>query len=152
MCLVDAWKVWNIITVDDSGRPTETQKEFYGDLAAELIDNNYDGGRIEQQNHAQRSTNNEAPPVQVVNPRTGEIRQGVDLHLTPTKHKRMDHGVATKLRYQGCCVRCGAKTTWCCSGYEDDEEVKKICSYVNHQRPRLVGQIIYERSITIRLL
>jgi hypothetical protein len=28
MCLVDAWKVWNIITEDDSGKPTESQKEF----------------------------------------------------------------------------------------------------------------------------
>jgi hypothetical protein len=62
MCLVDVWKVWNIITVDDSGKPTETQKEFFGHLAAELIDNNYDGGRIEQRK-AQCSNNNKAPPA-----------------------------------------------------------------------------------------
>jgi hypothetical protein len=34
MCLVDERKVWNIITVVESGKPTETQKELYGHLAA----------------------------------------------------------------------------------------------------------------------
>jgi hypothetical protein len=44
MCLVDVWKVWRLLTVDESGKPIETQKEFYGHLAAELIDNNYNSG------------------------------------------------------------------------------------------------------------
>jgi hypothetical protein len=47
MCLVDAWKVWSNITVNNSGKPTEAPKAFYGHLAAELIDNNYNGGRVE---------------------------------------------------------------------------------------------------------
>jgi hypothetical protein len=48
ICLVDAWKIWSLLTVDESGKPIETQKEFYGHLAAEFIDNNYDGGRIKR--------------------------------------------------------------------------------------------------------
>ena len=48
ICLVDAWQVYNKMTyVDPKTEGRETQKDFYGHLAAELIDNNYDhiGGR-----------------------------------------------------------------------------------------------------------
>jgi hypothetical protein len=54
MCLVDAWKVWSLITVDESGTPIETKKKFYGHFAAKLIDNNYEGGQVDRR-HIKRS-------------------------------------------------------------------------------------------------
>jgi hypothetical protein len=117
--------VWSSITVDESGKPIETQKAFYGHLAAEIIDNNYNGGQIDQRINNQRFNRDDLPPAQVINPQTGEIRRGVDLHLTPTNRRQVDHGVVTNQRYPGCCINCGTKTAWCCSGCKDDEEVTK---------------------------
>jgi hypothetical protein len=36
MIFVDSWKAWSLMSDN-----AETQKEFYGHLATELIDNNY---------------------------------------------------------------------------------------------------------------
>jgi hypothetical protein len=85
MCMVDAWKVWSRITVTTLGNPIEEQKRFYAILAAELIENQYDG-------MATRGGGGDPPPkdrtiTMLRNPRTGEIRRGLDLHLISTKRK-----------------------------------------------------------------
>jgi hypothetical protein len=41
MIIVDSWKAYSGSTFGN-GTPTESQKEFYSHLAAELIDNTYD--------------------------------------------------------------------------------------------------------------
>jgi hypothetical protein len=64
---------------------------------AELIDNNYNGGQVDQRhiNNNQRVNRNDLPPAQIINPQTGEIRRGIDLDVPPTKCRQMDHGVVT---------------------------------------------------------
>jgi hypothetical protein len=108
-----------------SGKPTETQKGFYGHLESKLIDINYIGGRVERRRNTQRGNGDDLPPAQVINPWTGEIRRGINVHFIPINHRQMDHGVATNQPYQGRCIGCGTKTTWCCSGCKDDDEVTK---------------------------
>jgi hypothetical protein len=44
LLIIGQKKVWSLLTVDESGKPIETKKEVYVHLAAELIDNNYNGG------------------------------------------------------------------------------------------------------------
>jgi Transposase IS4 len=42
MCVVDSWKVYACLAFGVNQSATETQGDFYGQLAAELIDNTYD--------------------------------------------------------------------------------------------------------------
>jgi hypothetical protein len=42
MCIVDSWRVWTRISQDDQGNQRESQKTFYRNLAAKLIDNSFD--------------------------------------------------------------------------------------------------------------
>jgi Transposase IS4 len=74
MCAVDAWKVWSRITVDDAGNRVETQKEFYGHLAAELIDNNYDGEKRRHQS-GEKTRPNQRFEIQI------QVRFEEDLEL-----------------------------------------------------------------------
>jgi hypothetical protein len=86
MCVVDAWKVWSRITVMTVGNPIKEQKRSYAILVAYFIDfNQYDG-------MATRGGRGDPPPedrtiTMLRNPRTGQIRRGLDPHLTPTKRK-----------------------------------------------------------------
>ena len=101
MCIVDSWKVWNLISKTNEGEAKETQKAFYAHLAAELIDNQYDGIRI------QRNATEESPELNNIrNPRTGEVRMGLDIHLTPTKRQRKCNGDFTTHKYAGRCIVC----------------------------------------------
>jgi hypothetical protein len=120
MCLVDAWKAWSLISVDDEGQCIETQKKFYAHLAAELIDNNYDGVSTRRRARADEL---EEPRQLLLHPRTGELRRGIDLHLTPTKRRRVIRGNRTNYTFQGRCYLCKQKTMLVCSGCEDDETI-----------------------------
>lgn len=122
MCIVDSWKVWSSITKSTDGNPKETQKDFYGHLAAELIDNKYDG--VQRRVIAAGEGTESGELVDVRNPRTGEIRRGLDIHLTPTKRKRITNGVETKHAYQGRCNVCQKKTMLICSCCDDDSNIK----------------------------
>jgi Transposase IS4 len=42
MCIVDTLKLWNLMTTNYDDKQDECQKDFYGYLALELIDNTYD--------------------------------------------------------------------------------------------------------------
>jgi hypothetical protein len=68
MCLVDAWKAYSLILLDKEGQPIEAQKKFYAHLAAELIDNNYDGASTCQQARADKI---DEPRQLLLHPRTG---------------------------------------------------------------------------------
>jgi hypothetical protein len=115
MVLVDCWKMYANLTypLDESGKLNieETQKDFYGNLATELIDNNEDG----------RSTRSSGvqPNVAVasaVDTATGLPVSGIGPHLTPTRHKRKLHGrVQSKQKKQGRCRVCpkGVSTMVC---------------------------------------
>ncbi len=122
MIVVDTWRVYSGLTFDlEIGINTgETQKEFYGRLAAELIDNRYDNiGRS-----SRRGTNNnddddffDSPAI---DRNTGTARSGVDAHITPTKRRQKDKdGNEKPFALQGKCRICKALTTHECSVCRD---------------------------------
>jgi hypothetical protein len=109
-----------------AGNPVEGQKKFYAKLAAELIDNVYDG--VARRDPRRGGTNNEERTVTMLrNPRTGEIRRGLDLHLTPTKRKRKVGEVETNHTYQGhcCATGCKKKSQLICSGCDENSAIPK---------------------------
>jgi hypothetical protein len=94
------------MTFDNAVEGLETQKEFYGHLATELIDNCFDGIA-----HRQRENNNEEiPDSAVTNRLTGQPPCGLSIHLTPKRRKRKNQmGQYTRAPFQGLCAVCGQK-------------------------------------------
>jgi hypothetical protein len=113
--LVDSWRVYNKMTFpDEIGRLKEIQKDFYGHLAAELIDNKYDHIGSRRQ-HAAGSPDGSFDSNLIDN-RTGEPRSGIDAHLSPTKRRRKNKwGRETANTFQGRCTVCRSKTIYQCS-------------------------------------
>jgi Transposase IS4 len=122
MCIVDAWKVYSRLAFTS---PSESQNEFYGHLAAELIDNTYDHVAGPRRIDTQRldgsvsrrpdtislsdgstisgMTPNHLPGLFDVN--TNRPRAGIDLHVTPTTKKRKNRqGEEISGKKQGRCV------------------------------------------------
>ena len=99
----------------------ETQKEFYGQLSAELIDNTYNFVT------GKRATVNASPTTaiadcDVICGRSGAPRCGTCIHLTPTKRKRKNQmGKLTTSSFQGRCIVCGKKTMHQCSECKDSQ-------------------------------
>ena len=126
ICIVDSWLAYTGITEDKK----EKQKDFYGYLAEELIDNRYDerGGsreRLRSNNSPRRKLMNDLGTSPLIQ-NDGSSRCGLSIHLTPTKRKRIDKkGKISENSFQGRCSLCGSKTTWCCSKCEDDESLGK---------------------------
>jgi heat shock protein HspQ len=120
MIVVDAWKVWAALSNPDNDENpdnVESQKTFYGHLAAELIDNTVDrvGGY--------------ASSRQIRSPNDDECidydasitpRAGVGAHLTPTKLRLTNKPTHSR---QGLCRVCKQKTTLCCSECQDDPSI-----------------------------
>lgn len=122
MIVVDTWRVWAGLSssFDHAENPenVETQKTFYGHLAAELIDNTADRvGGYAASRRGLRSPNDDE-----INNSTAMItpRAGVGAHLTPTKLR-----ITSKPNHsrQGLCRVCKAKTTMCCSECQDDPNI-----------------------------
>ncbi len=119
MCIVDAWYAYSQCTKPrgstNNANTDEKQKDFYANLAEELIDNSYDG---------RAGVRNRGGDVQ--DPRTvstnGLSRCGIEAHLTPTKRRRIHKGSLTKGLYQGKCRVCKKNTTFVCSACKDDNE------------------------------
>jgi hypothetical protein len=115
---VDAWKVYSQISYSEEvDNKQEVQKDFYGHLAAELIDNNYDcvGGNRAKRNHMMANDS--------VN--TTNLQSGVDARLTPTKHRRTDKNDRGTHSRQGQCRYCKKyHTTYQCSICRDDPDIK----------------------------
>ena len=117
MMFVDTWLVYSQCT--NAQESNYTQKQFYTDLAEELIDNRVDspGGHARQQGQAANSIS------PAVNRRTGQARAGVAAHLTPTKRKRTHKGQLTNVSHQGKCRVCKKmKTRHICSQCADEAE------------------------------
>ena len=119
MIVVDTWFVYSQATGS-----TELQSEFYVGLAEELIDNNIDS-RLQCWRNSGKDgsdSNNEFPVMTC----TGRVRTGVSCHLTPTKcRRRTRDGELTAQRLQGCCIKCGKKTTYLCSACMDNDKESK---------------------------
>jgi Transposase IS4 len=121
MIFVDTWKVWQQFTYANN-EAIETQKTFYGTLAAEMIDNTYDKVAVGR-NKRQRDDVERISPA--VCRTTGAPRAGVSIHLTPTKKQRKKRdGTLTVQCKQGYCCICGKKTTHECSACEQKNDNK----------------------------
>ena len=127
MILVDTWRVYKRRTFGgdekDDDDTSESQKQFYGHLAAEMIDNTYDRAA-----HTRSRTEAAIPAphscdAAVINLRTSHSRCGELTDLTPTKRKkRLRDGTETKYCLQDRCRNCGDKTRYCCSACLDDPD------------------------------
>ena len=109
ICAVDAWKVYSQAKPCLVGE--ESEKQFYGHLAEELIENKFDG-QVRPHEHMEQ---------------TRSTSSGMRVHLSPTKKKRSGRNrhANTKFKYQGRCNVCGQKTTWVCSVCCDARAKKK---------------------------
>jgi hypothetical protein len=105
--LVDSWHVYSKKTFPAEFEGLkEIQEDFYGHLAAELIDNNYD-----QVHRSTRQCDAGSPEgsydSSVIDTRTGEPRSGIYAHLSPTKRRRKNKwGIKTTNTFQGRCEVC----------------------------------------------
>ncbi len=123
MIVVDTWRVYSGLTFDEElpNNNSETQKEFYGRLAAELIDNHYDsigGGNRRNNNNDDVDEFFDSPAV---DRNTGTARSGVDAHITPTRKRQKDSkGNEKPFALQGKCRVCKALTTHECSVCRDE--------------------------------
>jgi hypothetical protein len=114
ICMVDTWRIYKQLTCKENAGeldvvPFETQQEFYGHLAAELIDNNF--------RNADDSLHDSAATI---DSRTGEAPSIVGIHLKQTTLKRKNKdGNYTARTFQGRCRICGQKTTHQCSQCTD---------------------------------
>jgi Transposase IS4 len=133
MILVDCWKMYSLMTFpyDDKGklRKPETQKEFYGHLATELIDNN-EGRRVTRRSAGGAEEEGGGIAALIVDRDTGLPKSGVAAHLTPTRMKRKLRGQQQKRqKKQGRCRVCpkGVSTMVCSVCREQGTEFF-ICS------------------------
>jgi hypothetical protein len=115
MIVVDCWKVYSklVFEIDEEGNKIarETQKQCYGRLAAELIDNNQ--SIIIRRLHV---VDEVATMPAAIDMATGRPTSGVGSRLTPTKKKRRKaDGTLSNYCWQGYCCVCHSKTTYVCS-------------------------------------
>mmetsp|Transcript_4815 Transcript_4815/g.5610 ORF Transcript_4815/g.5610 Transcript_4815/m.5610 type:complete len:265 (-) Transcript_4815:1764-2558(-) len=106
MIVVDSWLVWSQCTSGEL-----SQKEFYYELAKELIDSNFDSTRRHTRLNRE-AVESVANPL--LNPRTGLLQSGIVIHLTPTKRKRVaKNGKLVSMQRR--CTHCHKKVTTHCS-------------------------------------
>jgi hypothetical protein len=146
MLVVDSWRMYSLLTYGSnvSDNNAESQKDFYGHLAAELIDNTYDqvGGTGARRSFGMDDTAEGSPAVCH---RTGGPRAGVSAHLTPTKRRIKDkEGCLTPNSFQGRCRVCKKKTTYQCSVCKDDPDIHDE-GWICHTKK---GQMCFPTHIT----
>ena len=128
ICVVDTWLAYKQI-----GKAYETQQDFYVHLSEELIDNTHDD--VGRNRRMSRVGGDDIVPVKLIT-ETGDIRCGIDIHLTPTKKRRKQrYGTPTKFLYQGNCRVCRKKTVHVCSKCEDDIHIQKDM-WICHSKTR----------------
>jgi hypothetical protein len=129
MIVVDTWRVYSSLTFDHELRNNnagETQKEFYGRLAAELIDNRYDNiGRTTRQrggvNDDDNNNEDDFFDSPAIDRDTRNVRAGVGPHVAPTTRRQRDqNGNEKPYAMQGKCRVCKALTTHECSVCQDE--------------------------------
>ena len=106
--VVDTFKMWNGLKMSQ-----EPEKQFYENLAEELIDNEFDG-RVTRSSPSRNS----------VTGGDGRIRRGVHIHLTPTKKRRKNK---PNQLAQGRCKICGNKSSNMCSLCQDNGKSVFLC-------------------------
>jgi hypothetical protein len=103
MCVVDTYLVLRSVACNER----ITQRDFYIELAHQLIDNIFDSTGLRRR---------QTIATESVLYNEGELTSGVDIHLTPVKSKkRKSDGSFTTNRAQGRCRVCKVKTTNMCS-------------------------------------
>jgi Transposase IS4 len=133
MCIVDSWRVWTRISQDDRGNQRESQKTFYGNLAAELIDNSFD--RVVGNTRNKRRANDDDNPRDeaLIDPLTGLARSGEGIHLRRC-HKTRKNPNHTA---QGRCKVCQAKTRLLCSECAEDNNARGLPWICNPETGRM---------------
>jgi hypothetical protein len=132
--LVDTWRAYSQLTfpVNTYGelQKCESQKEFDGNLAAELIDNSFDS--IGMRNRVDEFHSDIAEIDSVIDKQSGLPHFGTATHLTPTKRKRKrKDGTNTTYTFQGRCRVCSFKTMLQCSICKDNPDSQNegwLCS------------------------
>jgi hypothetical protein len=116
ICIVDSWRVWTRINNTETERNGETQKAYYGHLAAELIDNTYDRiGGVARRRMATEDDDNPIDP-ELVDPNTGLARSGDGVYLRKCTKKRKNSNHV----HQGRCNVCKVKSSYVCSACAED--------------------------------
>lgn len=127
MIVVDTWLVYDRCVQAQQAGQRETQKEFYSNLAEELIDNTFDTRRSVARRR--NTSGKENIPNGAYCPRTCVPTSGVGPRLTPTKRKRArKDGTLTNQNYQGHCAAkgCNGKAKFVCSVCRDKTGGKEI--------------------------
>ena len=135
MCLVDSWRIWmRINNINEGDTAIETQKQFYGYLSAELIDNNYDrvGGQVRQANVNNSFVDIDINP-DLVDPVTGKPRAGDGVYIRRCTKRRKN----TNHVHQGRCMVCKIKTSYICAACMDDEDNPKQPWVCNSETGRM---------------
>ena len=126
MVIVDTWLAYSQCILQ--GDEVESQDEFYGYLAEELIDNSYDttGTRGRQGCGVGGQSSARGWDSTLVDRRTGMTRCGTDLHLTPTKRRRRSRGVEMpRQAFQRDCRVCKTrKSKFICSTCFDEKNLE----------------------------
>jgi hypothetical protein len=149
MIIVDCWKIYSKLTfdIDDEGKRinNETQKQFYGRLAAELIDNQ-EGMAVGSATRVRQSEENLSPAIEK---ETGRPTSGIGPRITPTKKKRKNvDGTTSNSCWQGYCVVCHQKTTHVCSVCNDDTMVENEVFVCNTKRRARVSMCFHDHLRT----
>jgi hypothetical protein len=143
MIIVDTWKVYSKLTfnINEEGKRInkETQKQFYGRLAAELIDNK-EGAIVTRERPS-----GVAGLQQAIERGTGRPTSGIGPRITPTKKRRKKaDGSISNSCWQGYCVVCSSKTTHVCSVCNDDPDVDKEVFVCNTKRRQNLAMCFHE--------
>jgi hypothetical protein len=125
--IVDTWLAWDLMTFghedpERNNHKAEVQKDFYCNLAAELIDNNYDKVATAKE-QGSKSPTSDSEYSKLFSKVDGAPRSAIGIHLTPTKRKRKNkdgHYLTRSL--QGSCRICKDKTTYQCSSCLDNPD------------------------------
>jgi hypothetical protein len=105
MFFVDSWRMWmRINNINEGDAAIETQKQFYGYLSSELINNNYDcvGGQVRQTNVNNNLVNIDINP-DLVDPVTGKPRAGDGAYIQRCTKRRKTQ--ITSIRADVWCAR-----------------------------------------------
>lgn len=115
MCIVDAWLLY---CGARGPRATLTQNQFYEDLAADLIENNYEAVGLRSRNAGESEESDVKQPA-----------YGVGFHLTPTNKRRSTGSAqACDQRAQRACSVCKRKgTSYVCSGCRESKTGEVYC-------------------------
>jgi hypothetical protein len=114
MIVVDTYLVYSQSTESE-----KTQKDFYNDLAEDLIDNNFDGAAAGGRRSSRENTLVLVGPNPAVSRTTVAPRSGIDAHLNQQRGR--ERAKTKLLTVQGNCRMCSKRTTHTCSECKDDD-------------------------------